>query len=600
MWRSTLKNVIRMEQPGFNPDFKLFFESSPGLYLVLSTDLTILAATDAYLKATLTERDQIVGRYLFDIFPDNPDDNETTAVDNMRASIGRVIKKRAPDRWADQRHDVRRPSSEGGGFVTRYWRPTNYPLFDPKGDIKYILHTVVNSTEFVRLQEKGAEELAKYTRHLEKVNNKLSSANRELSRQYKELLKKDSRIDGLTSSNEVHEEVNRQLNLINAELAKAKERAEESDLLKSAFLANISHEIRTPLNGMLGFTEILKEPGLTTPEQQKYIDIIEKSGQRLLDTVQDLIDISKIETGQVIMNISEVNLEKQIENLYEFFKPQAEQKNLRLILRNLIPSEYEIIETDRAKLDSVLTNLLRNAIKFTNKGKIEIGCTISGNYVDYYVDDTGIGIPQSEHEAVFIRFQQADTGNGTAIQGSGLGLAIAKAYVEMLGGEIWLESEVGHGSTFHFKIKRNFEGNGKSPRNEKKYDANQGVPLFRNKKLLIAEDDDFSREMMVYLLEKTGCEILVARDGPEAVEIFSNTDVDLVLLDIRLPGMNGYDVLREMQSRIPNTPVIAQTAYAMVDDIKKMKEAGFTDHIIKPVGQQQLYRLLSKYMELSV
>jgi signal transduction histidine kinase len=585
-----------MEQPGIFPDFKLLFESSPGLYLVLSTDLTILAATDEYLKATLTSRDQIIGRYLFDIFPDNPDDKETTAVDNMKASIGRVLSYRAPDTWADQRHDVRQPLSKGGGFVTRYWRPTNYPVFDSNGEIKYILHTVENITEFVKLQKKGAEELAKYSRHLEKINNKLSRANSELSRQFKELIQKDATIDGLTSSNEVHEEVNRQLSRINAELALAKEKAEESDRLKSAFLANISHEIRTPLNGMLGFAEILKEPGLNAVLRQKYIDIIEKSGKRLVDTVQDLIDISKIETGQVTMNISEVNLIKQIEELCEFFKPQANQKNIKLILRNLIPPGHEMIETDRGKLDSVLTNLIRNAIKFTDKGRVEVGCTAGENYVEYYVSDTGIGIPQSKHEAVFLRFQQADTDKGIAMQGSGLGLAIAKAYVEMLGGTIWLESEVDRGTTFHFKISRYYEVPGKVQQNETQVNVRQGIPLLKNKKILITEDDDFSREMLVYHLEKTGCELLVATDGPEAISLFGQGKVDLVLLDIRLPGISGYDVLRHLQSRDPSTPVIAQTAYAMVDDIKKINNAGFTDYITKPIDHKQLYRLLGKYL----
>jgi hypothetical protein len=271
-----------MERTVINQDFRLFFESSPGLYLLLSTDLTILAATDAYLEATLTDREQIVGRYLFDIFPDNPEDKETNAVDNMQASIDRVLKNKAPDTWADQRHDVRRPPSGGGGFETRYWRPTNYPVFDSKGEVKYILHSVENVTEFVNLKEKGSEELAKYSHHLEKVNKKLIRANKQLTSQNEELIKKDARIDRLTYNNEVHEEINKQLSLVNAELAIAKEKAEESDRLKSAFLANISHEIRTPMNGILGFAEILKEHNLTSAKRQKYIDIIEKAAKGCL------------------------------------------------------------------------------------------------------------------------------------------------------------------------------------------------------------------------------------------------------------------------------------------------------------------------------
>jgi signal transduction histidine kinase len=236
------------------------------------------------------------------------------------------------------------------------------------------------------------------------------------------------------------------------DLVAAKEKAEEHDRLKSAFLANMSHEIRTPMNGILGFAEILKEPGLTGGEQKEFIEIIENSGKRMLDTLNDLIDISQIETGQVKTYITETNLNGQLSDIFNFFKPQAEIKGLQLTLKDMLPVSPAVIKTDRAKLDSILANLVKNAIKFTDKGAIELGCRQKGSFLEFYVRDTGIGVPPGRHEAIFNRFEQAQPEHKNAYQGAGLGLAISKSYVEMLGGEIRLESEEGHGSTFFFTL----------------------------------------------------------------------------------------------------------------------------------------------------
>ncbi len=236
------------------------------------------------------------------------------------------------------------------------------------------------------------------------------------------------------------------------DLITAKERAEESDRLKSAFLANMSHEIRTPMSGILGFAGLLKETGLSDQTQQKYIDIIQKSGNRMLDTVNDLIDISRIETGQVSLNISDIDLRSQLENIFMFFIPQAEQKNIRFNLVYSIPPEIRTIRTDRNKFNSILTNLVKNAIRFTQKGEIEVGCRQKQNFIEFYICDTGVGVPKDKMEKIFNRFEHSDIENAKMSQGSGLGLAISKAYVEMIGGEIWLESREGEGSTFYFSL----------------------------------------------------------------------------------------------------------------------------------------------------
>jgi PAS domain S-box-containing protein len=380
------------------------------------------------------------------------------------------------------------------------------------------------------------------------------------------------------------------------DLVAAKERAEESDRLKMAFLANMSHEIRTPMNGILGFAEILRQPGLTRGEREKFIDIIENSGQRMLDTVNDLVDISKIETGQVKMYITETNIKEQLGNLFDFFMPQARQKGLQLILKDMVPPSLAFVNTDRNKLDSILTNLIKNAIKFTPLGKIEVGCRQKGIFLEFYVRDTGIGVPHGKQAAVFKRFEQADIEGAASLQGSGLGLAISKAYVEMLGGEITLESQPGHGSLFSFTIPLQATRIHEGAPGETKTFKNNGIPQLRGKKILIAEDDLFSREMIVYQLGKTGAILSTACDGRETVDMFKKDIFDLVLLDIRLPEMDGFEVLGHLRSANPSVPVIAQTAYAMLEDIRKFREAGFTDYLTKPMSLSKLYYLLGKYL----
>lgn len=248
---------------------------------------------------------------------------------------------------------------------------------------------------------------------------------------------------------------------IEKQLISAKERAEQSDRLKSAFLANMSHEIRTPMNGIMGFAELLKEPNLSGEKQQKYIDIIQKSGTRMLNIINDIVDISKIEAGLMQVDIKDSNINKQIDYIYTFFKPEVEAKGIQFVIKKSLSTNKAIIKTDREKLYAILTNLIKNAIKFTNEGSIELGYYLINSskpaHLEFYVKDTGIGIPPNRQNVIFERFIQADISNLMAVQGTGLGLAIAKTYVEILGGKIWVESEEGVGSTFYFTIPYNIE-----------------------------------------------------------------------------------------------------------------------------------------------
>ena len=235
-------------------------------------------------------------------------------------------------------------------------------------------------------------------------------------------------------------------------LEQAKLRAEESDKLKSAFLSNIAHEIRTPMHGILGFAEMLKTASLSNEQMREYIAIIEKSSARMLNTITDLIEISRIESGQTEINLSLLDVDGQLESIYAIFKPEADKKGIQLSLKNITETEGLHIRTDREKLDTILTQMLKNAIKYTKKGSIEICYMQKGDFIEYSVKDTGIGIEKDKQHSIFGRFTQADNSLSKIYEGSGIGLSISKAYVEMLGGTIWVESEPGIGSTFYFTI----------------------------------------------------------------------------------------------------------------------------------------------------
>ena len=229
-------------------------------------------------------------------------------------------------------------------------------------------------------------------------------------------------------------------------------RAEQSERLKSAFLANMSHEIRTPMNGILGFAELLKEPTLTAEEREEYIEIIEKSGNRMLNMINDIINISKVESGHEQIFISEANITSKIEHITAFFRPEAEAKGLQILVKNKLSENDAIIKTDREKVYAILTNLIKNAIKFTDIGSIKVGCEKKGRYLEFSVKDSGVGILNEQKELVFERFRQGNETLSRKQEGAGLGLSISKAYVEMLGGKIWVESETGKGTTFYFTI----------------------------------------------------------------------------------------------------------------------------------------------------
>jgi PAS domain S-box-containing protein len=386
---------------------------------------------------------------------------------------------------------------------------------------------------------------------------------------------------------------------VEKQLIKAKEKAEESDRLKLAFLANMSHEIRTPMNGILGFTELLKAPNLAGEEQQEYIRIIEKSGIRMLNIINDIISISKVESGQVEIALSETNVNEQIEYLHTFFKPEATQKGILLATSTDLPSNESIIHTDREKVYAILTNLVKNAIKFTDGGSIKFGYVKKDDYLEFFVKDTGFGISNSHKKIIFDRFRQANESVTRTHEGSGLGLAISKAYVEMLGGKIWVESKEKKGSSFYFTIPFNTKTAQKEEViAEKQIAEKQTENEIKDLKILIVEDDAISKLLITIAVKPFSREILKVSTGFEAVEACrTNPDLDLVMMDINMPEMDGYEATKQIREFNKDLVIIAQTANGMQSDRDEAIAAGCTDYISKPVNIASLSELIQKYFK---
>ena len=397
-----------------------------------------------------------------------------------------------------------------------------------------------------------------------------------------------------------HEFINQQ-----DELKVAKEKAEESDELKTAFLNNISHEIRTPFNGLLGFLNIMQKGGLSDSDRNEYIGILNNSANRLMNTINDIVEISQIQAGQIKLAVAETNISNLMIELFDRYQADAENKGLNFILKNTLTDANCIIKTDRSKIYTILFNLINNAIKYCENGTIEFGYNsgragttfepVETVELEFFVKDTGIGIPKDRLEAIFERFVQADIKDTRAFQGAGLGLSIAKAYVEMLGGKIWVESQEGKGSTFRFTI----------PYNVKPQEINIIKPVFSregkevqlaNLKILIAEDDETSDLLITRTLNKISREVLHTKNGVETVEYCrKNPDINVVLMDIRMPEMDGYAATRQIRQFNKDVVIIAQTAYGLTGDREKALKAGCNDYIVKPLSIALLKELIQKH-----
>lgn len=378
------------------------------------------------------------------------------------------------------------------------------------------------------------------------------------------------------------------------ELTIAKEKAEESDRLKSAFLANISHEIRTPMNAIVGFASFLKNKNKSKEEIDKYADIIIKSSNHLLSLINDIVDISKIDANKVNVVYTQLNLNKLLTDLLMFFHSQlvAKQKNnLNIFFKK--PAEDFIVSTDETRLRQILVNIIGNAIKFTSEGFVEFGYQIKNEKILFFVKDSGIGIPKEKHEMIFDRFSQAADSSEKLFGGTGLGLSISKACVEMLGGQIWLESEVGKGSTFYFTI--DFIPV-ETPIEEQKKFAVDTIK-FNGEQILIADDDEINYLYLMEIFKNYDLQIKRTKKGYETINfVINNPGIKLILMDIQMPEMNGWEVTRQLRKLNYKMPIIAHTAYAFNSDKIESLNAGCDYFLPKPTRPKDLVSIVHKFM----
>lgn len=376
------------------------------------------------------------------------------------------------------------------------------------------------------------------------------------------------------------------------DLKEAKLKAEESDRLKSAFMANMSHEIRTPMNGILGFADLLRTPELSGDSHKMYIEAITASGKRMLDIINDLIDISRIEAGQTEIKKENTNIPSLVQELVLFFRPEADKKGIYLKTNNQLTGDQSLIITDKGKVAQIITNLIKNALKFTPRdGIIEAGCRINDEQsIMVYVKDSGMGVREDLHGKIFERFRQ---GEGADLhEGVGLGLAISKAYAELLGGYIDLESEPGKGSFFYFTLPLTSS----VPVVPHKDDHSKYSEVVPEQCILVAEDDDISYTLLKETLRRANITTCRAESGDAAIELVKQKDnISLILMDMKMPMVSGIDATREIKKIKPEIPIIAQSAYISQSDIKAALDAGCDDYITKPIDIRVLLNKIAKH-----
>ncbi len=380
--------------------------------------------------------------------------------------------------------------------------------------------------------------------------------------------------------------------LVERELIIAKEKAEESDRLKTSFLNNISHEVRTPLNGILGFSDIICDPDLSSEEREQYKQIIDRNADQLTSIIDDIISISTIEANQEKINESEVDLDDLLNNLYYETKENYKSSQLDFSLSKPNKNDNFKIRTDYTKLRQILSRLLNNAFKYTHKGCVEFGYRLDQNNLVFHVKDTGIGIPKAFHENIFKRFTKIEINSKKIHRGNGIGLSICKAYVELMGGKIAVESSPDQGSTFNFTIPYKPVTPGKVIGESVQLKKDDG-----HKTILIVEDEYSNYALLEMYLMHTGYAIIHVENGKEAIEaVTDNPNIDLVLMDIKMPVMDGLTATPIIKKLRPGLPIIAQTAYALSGDYERITAAGCDEYLSKPILKTKLISTINKYL----
>jgi signal transduction histidine kinase/CheY-like chemotaxis protein len=559
--------VARTEQP---LDFKSLFEAAPNSYLVLDPGLVIVAASDAYLRATMTTREQILGRGLFEVFPGNPDDPEATGVANLRASLERVSRDRVPDTMAVQQYDIRRPQSEGGGYEVRYWSPFNAPVFGPDGQLAYILHRVVDVTEFVRLKELGTEQQQLTT-----------SLQADKARMEAEILRRSK------------------------ELQEANRRLRAADLAKSEYLSRMSHELRTPLNAILGFAQLLEMDELRE-DQRVSLGYILSAARHLLELINEVLDIAAIEAGRLPLSLEPVWVADVVSEAVSLIRPLADEHGILLTGPSVSCTTH--IVGDRQRLKQILLNLLSNAVKYNQPGgSVHLtGDRVAGERLRVKVTDTGPGIQPAALERLFVPFERVGEQH-SAVEGTGLGLPLSKRLAEAMGGTLELTSTPQQGSTFWVELPLAeapveagvLQEPGTPPEPEQQQNQAQEGQATPALTVLYIEDNVSNLQLVERLMERRGINLISAMRPQLGLDLASEHGPDLVLLDLHLPDMPGQEVLRRLRAnaKTADIPVVVLSADARPNLITRMLEEGVRAFLTKPLDVKQLLELLDTVAE---
>jgi signal transduction histidine kinase/ActR/RegA family two-component response regulator len=536
-------------------DFQHLFESSPGLYLVLDPDLRIAAVTDAYLEATMTRRGEILGRHLFDVFPDNPDDATATGTGNLRTSLERVLRDRVPDTMAVQKYDIRRPEKEGGGFEVRYWSPRNSPVVGVDGDLVCIIHQVEDVTEFVRLKELGSES-QQLTAQLQEQNTRAEA----------EILQRSQ------------------------ELQEANRKLRAADAAKSEFLSRMSHELRTPLNAVLGFGQLLEMDELE-PDQREGVTQIMKAGKHLLELINEILDLARIESGRFTLSSEPIAAHDVIAETVALMTPLADQAGVTIEVR---PGDLTVL-ADYQRLKQVLLNLLTNAVKYNHPhGSVTVSTAVEADRGRISVTDTGAGIPQKSMEQLFVPFERLGA-DERGVEGSGLGLALTRRLAEAMKGSISVESSPGTGSVFTVNLPFSEGRTDVAPEVDEV--AGDGIDERPIGTVLYVEDNRSNLRLIErVLLRRPGIELVSTMRGGDAFPLAVDAAPDLILLDLDLPDIGGEDVLRTLLTdpRTREIPVVVVSADATGARKAELLADGARSYLTKPIDVRAFLRALDE------